>query len=101
MNPRFEPPSLHLQPRQPLRLRVSAGQHVTSASGTTWVTQDGDPRDIILVPGDSHAFERSGRVMIQALGGDAQLVVEEGVELARDGWREVLRRATGIGARLG
>lgn len=73
--------SIELHPREPLRLHVSAGNHVTSISGTTWLTIDGDPRDIILAPGDTHAFERAGPVMVQALGGDALLNAEDGVKL--------------------
>ncbi len=81
MDLHFEPLSIEIHPAQPLRLRVGAGRHITSVSGTTWVTIDGDPRDIILEPGDSHAFEHPGRVMVTALGGDARLVTEEGVDL--------------------
>lgn len=73
--------SIELHPSEPQRLHVGAGNRVTAIRGTTWLTIDGDPRDIILVPGDTHAFERAGRVMVQALGGDALLNAEDGVEV--------------------
>lgn len=101
MDLQFEPLSIEIRRQQPLRLRVDAGRHITSVSGTTWITMDGDLRDIILEPGDSHAFERPARVLVQALGGDARLVTEEGVDLESDSslaaaWRRLwrgLRRA--------
>jgi hypothetical protein len=101
MDLQFEPLSIEIRRQRPLRLRVDAGRHITSVSGTTWVTVDGDLRDIILEPGDSHEFDRSSHVLVQALGGDARLVTEEGVDLEGDSslaaaWRGLwrgLRRA--------
>ena len=81
MNLRIDPATIELHPREPLRLRVGAGRHITSVSGTAWITLDGDPRDVVLEPGDSYAFDRPGRAMVQALGGDAHLVGEEGIEV--------------------
>lgn len=71
--------SFELRPRAPLRLHVAAGHRLTGISGATWLTIDGDPRDIILEPGDTHVFERAGRVLVQALGGMALLNAEDGV----------------------
>lgn len=95
-------PTLKLVPRQPVRLWVGAGHHLTGIRGTTWVTIDGEPRDILLEAGDTHRFARAGRVMVQALGGKAQLIAQDGVgahaahgvlaRLARsaaDAWRAV------------
>lgn len=73
--------SIELHPREPLRLHVGAGHRMTGISGSIWLTIDGDPRDIILEPGDTHAFERPGHVMVQALGGDALLNAEDGVDV--------------------
>lgn len=73
--------SIELHPNEPLRLHAGAGNHVTGIRGTTWLTIDGDPRDIILAPGDTHAFEQAGSAMVQALGGDALLNAEDGVEV--------------------
>ena len=69
MNARTNQPAFEVHPRSALRLRVGAGRHISSVAGTAWVTMDGDLRDIILEPGDSHAFERPAHVMVQALGG--------------------------------
>jgi hypothetical protein len=106
------PPAIEIHPSQPLRLRVDAGRHITNVSGTSWVTIDGEPDDIILEAGDSHVFARPGRVLVQAMGGDAQLVTEAGVERDRgdtlaaawhglvDSLRDTLRRAAGDSGRL-
>jgi hypothetical protein len=100
------PPAIEIHPRKPLRLRVDAGRHITNVSGTSWVTIDGEPDDIILEAGDSHVFARPGRVLVQALGGEVRLVAEEGVEPDRgsplaatlhDFW-DGLRRAAGVAA---
>jgi hypothetical protein len=97
MNARTDQPAFELHPRAPLRLRVDAGRHISAVAGTAWITIDGDLRDIILEPGDTHAFERPAHVMVQALGGDAQLVAEEGVEVesahpVADAWHALWQR---------
>ena len=97
MNARADIPAFEIHPRSPLRLRVSAGRHLSSVAGTAWVTIDGDLRDIILEPGDSHEFDRLAHVMVQAMGGDARLVAEDGVEVERDRsmsavWRALVQR---------
>jgi len=83
MDIRIDSPVIEVHPRRLVRLQVGAGRHLTNVRGTAWITLDGDPRDVILEPGDSHTFERSGRVVVQALGGDAELVAEDGIEVDR------------------
>ncbi len=84
MDIRIDSPVIEIHPRQLVRLQVGAGRHLTNVRGTAWVTLDGDPRDVLLEPGDSHVFERAGRVVVQALGGEAELVAEDGIEVERD-----------------
>jgi hypothetical protein len=99
MNARADIPAFEIHPRNPLRLRVSAGRHLSSVAGTAWVTIDGDLRDIILEPGDSHEFDQAAHVMVQAMGGDAQLVAEDGVEV--EGHRPVSAAWRALWQRLG
>lgn len=104
MNARTDLPFLEIHPRSPLRLRAEAGRHISSVAGTAWITIDGDLRDIILEPGDSYAFERPARVMVQAMGGDAHLMAEDGVDIesehpVADAWHRFWQGLSG--AKLG
>ena len=51
---------------QTLNLPDAAGVRVASQSGVVWITQDGDPRDIVLAPGESVVLERSTPTIVQA-----------------------------------
>jgi hypothetical protein len=53
-------------------LHGEPGRGVAVFQGQVWVTQDGDPRDLILNAGDTFVFDRRGRVVVQALD-DASL----------------------------
>jgi hypothetical protein len=46
---------------------VPAGRRVRCLSGTLWITQTGDGRDHIVLPGESFTADRPGRVVLQAL----------------------------------
>jgi Protein of unknown function (DUF2917) len=50
------------------------GLQVTAVSGTVWLTQALDPRDIILTRGQTFILDRPGRAVIYALK-DAAIVV--------------------------
>ncbi len=43
------------------------GLQVTAVSGTVWLTQAKDPRDIILTRGQSFILDRPGRAVVYAL----------------------------------
>ena len=44
-----------------------AAQEITCRSGSLWITQDNDPRDIILAPGDSFTTDGRHQVIAYAL----------------------------------
>ena len=46
---------------------IPAGRRIRCLSGTLWITQTGDGRDHIVLPGESFTAERPGRVVLQAL----------------------------------
>ncbi len=51
-------------------VRAFAGQpglRIASHRGRVWITQDGDPRDVVIDTGESHALDRDGPVYVQAL----------------------------------
>jgi ABC-type proline/glycine betaine transport system ATPase subunit len=71
--------SIPLRSGQPLRVQNAFGRRIAVLEGHVWVTQDGDPRDIVLSPGDDFVFDRHADAMLSSLGGDARVVREEGM----------------------
>ena len=72
-----------VRPGEALRLTGGNGRRITSVRGAAWVTQDGDIRDIILEGGADVVLNRSGGTILQALGGPAQVALEDGIKVAR------------------
>jgi len=62
----FAAPGLMLAKDQLVALPDPAGACVTSEDGTVWITQDGDPRDIVLNPGETVCLERDTPTLVQA-----------------------------------
>ena len=58
------------------RVHRPLGRRVECVSGTLWITQDGDPRDIVLAPGDSFTFDHRGDALISALDDSRFLLLE-------------------------
>jgi hypothetical protein len=56
-----------LRPNRLLRLRDGRDVLIGVDTGTVWLTQDGDVRDIILHAGESFRVDRDGTVLLQAL----------------------------------
>ena len=55
-----------LKRRQLVKVRDGIGHTVVCASGSVWVTQDGDARDVILRAGESFTLDRKGPALVQA-----------------------------------
>ena len=66
MNITLETSDLCLARRQLLRLSDSAGVRIEARSGSVWVTQDHDLRDVVLHPGESFTIDSAGRALVQA-----------------------------------
>jgi hypothetical protein len=72
-------PALDIRPvRLPRRaihsIENGGGLEVTAVSGTVWITQSMDARDVILARGQSFVLDRKGRAVIYALK-DAAIVI--------------------------
>ena len=57
-----------LADRDLLELDRSRGSTVQSLTGTLWITQHGDIRDIVLSAGDAWTIERDGLTIVAAQG---------------------------------
>ena len=73
--------SIPLRSGQPLRVQNAFGRRISVVEGHVWVTQDGDPRDVVLSPGDDFVFDRPADALLTSLGGDARIVREQGLSL--------------------
>ena len=56
-----------LEHRGVLRITGGAGLLIAAHAGTLWITEEGDPRDIIVTNGRSYRIERDGLVIVNAL----------------------------------
>ena len=77
--------SIPLHSGQPLRLLNGYGRRITVLEGNVWVTQDGDPRDVVLRAGDDFRFDRPATAILSALDGDARVVRQDGVDVGAGG----------------
>ena len=84
-------PVIGLPKRQILSVAGVRGLRIESRRGSIWVTQDGDPRDVVLAQGQSLVVERDGPLLVQALDA-AWVSISEPAAAARPVW---WRRLTG------
>jgi hypothetical protein len=61
------------------RIEDARGTQVTCVSGVTWVTQEKDPRDLILAAGQSFVLDKGGLAVVFAFK-DAVITVGEAVQ---------------------
>lgn len=61
--------------RRILNLHDRSGDRVECLDGSVWITQDGDPRDIVLDAGESFMLDRPGTALVYALA-DARVAVQ-------------------------
>lgn len=50
-----------------LRIRGGAGSTVTAHAGSVWITEEANPRDVVLRPGQSLRLRRSGLALVEAI----------------------------------
>lgn len=58
------------------RVHHALGRRIECVTGSLWITQDRDPRDIVLAPGESFTFDQRGDALISALD-DARFLLLE------------------------
>jgi len=67
----LEAGAVKLGPNQTLRLRDSAGSTVCAMEGSVWITEENQPRDVVLGPGGCYRLRHAGLAIVNALGGAA------------------------------
>ena len=55
---------------------VEAGRRIECLRGSIWITQDGDPRDIVLAAGEAFDFDRSGDALLSAFADSRYVLLD-------------------------
>lgn len=63
----FPAAELMVAPGESVAIREGLGWTITCESGTAWLTQQHDTRDVVLSPGESFRLDRSGLAVVHAL----------------------------------
>ncbi|HEY5308069.1 MAG TPA: DUF2917 domain-containing protein [Casimicrobiaceae bacterium] len=80
--------AIDLDTRETITLNDARGTTLRVAQGTLWITQEGDPRDVVLRTGDTWVVERDGMTVLEAQGAARFCILGQRVEslvLARNG----------------
>ncbi len=67
MHLQLDSATLQLARGQLVRLEDAAGHVVSSHDGAVWITEDGQPRDIVLHQGESYRLTGDALVLVHAL----------------------------------
>jgi hypothetical protein len=67
----FRQGAVQLGPNQTLRVVDGAGATVCAVQGAVWITEENQPRDIVLQPGSCYRLRERGLALINSLGGTA------------------------------
>jgi hypothetical protein len=63
--------AVRLGPHQTLRLVDSAGSTVCAVEGSVWITEENEPKDIVLEQGGCYRLQHGGVAIVNALGAAA------------------------------
>lgn len=67
----LETGAVQLGPNQTLRVVDGAGSTVCAVEGSLWITEENQPRDIVLKPGACYRLRARGLALVNSLGGRA------------------------------
>lgn len=63
--------TVRLGPNQTLKVVDAAGSTVSAIEGSVWITEENQPNDIVLTPGNSYRLRKPGVALVNSLGGVA------------------------------
>ena len=67
MNLHMDSAALDLNAGQFVTLENACGTEIRMQDGSAWVTEEGDPNDFTLAPGQAHTVTHAGRTVVQAM----------------------------------
>ena len=67
--------AVRLAANQTLKLVDGVGSTVCAVEGSVWITEENQPRDIVLEPGKCYRLKHRGLAIINALGGHAAVAL--------------------------
>ena len=65
--------AVRLGPNQTLKVVDGAGSTVCAVEGAVWITEENQPRDIVLEPGNCYRLRHRGTALVNSLGGTAAI----------------------------
>ena len=63
--------AVQLGPNQTLRVVDGEGTTVCAVAGAVWITEENQPKDIVLKPGSCYRLRNRGIAILNSLGGNA------------------------------
>ena len=63
--------AVKLGPNQTLKVVDGQGSTVCAIEGSVWITEENQPKDIVLQPGGCYRLRRRGIAILNSLGGSA------------------------------
>ena len=67
--------AVQLGPNQTLKLVDGVGSTVCAVEGSVWITEENQPRDIVLKPGGCYRLRERGITLVNSLGGNAAVAI--------------------------
>jgi hypothetical protein len=81
-----------LESESSVRVKAGTAVEITCVAGVLWVTQEGDPRDLFLAPGESLRLAGRGLTIVTALEPSFVRLVEGArISVRSSTWLRVLR----------
>lgn len=65
--------AVRLGPNQTLKVLDGAGSTVCAVEGAVWITEENQPRDIVLEPGNCYRLAHDGVAVVNPLAGEASV----------------------------
>jgi hypothetical protein len=67
--------AVRLGPNQTLKVLDGAGSTLCAVEGSLWITEENQPRDIVLEAGGCYRLQHPGVALVNSLAGEASLLV--------------------------